>query len=135
MVARMGKATLGKCSNTAGFPCRNQSLNSLKSITITNDQPTTQARTIKMRFTSACMATGLLGLAVAHLVGKRADTLPPIDSATDESVVQLALYHEYLEFVLYSSGYDSFTDAQYTAAGFPVGFRENVGVIASVCTL
>ena len=25
-----------------------------------------------------------------------------------------------------------FTDAEYTAAGFPPGFRENVGVIASV---
>lgn len=87
-----------------------------------------------MRFTSACMAAGLLALAVAHPVEKRADTLPPVDSAMDESVVQLALYLEHLEFVLYSSGYDNFTDAEYTAAGFPVGFRENVGVIAQVRT-
>lgn len=86
-----------------------------------------------MRFISACMAASLLGLAVAHPVEKRADTLPPVDSAMDESVVQLALYLEHLEFVLYSSGYDNFTDAQYTAAGFPAGFRDNVGLIASVC--
>ncbi|KAM0806443.1 ferritin-like domain-containing protein, partial [Usnea florida] len=56
---------------------------------------------------------------------------PPVNSATDESVLNLALYLEHLEFALYSGGYENFTDAQYTAAGFPPGFRENVGVIAS----
>lgn len=83
-----------------------------------------------MRFTVACLA-GLLASAVAAPVEKRANTLPPVDSATDESVLQLALYLEHLELALYTGGYENFTDAEYTAAGFPVGFRENVGVIAS----
>jgi len=51
-------------------------------------------------------------------------------SANDTAVVQLAHYLENLEFSLYSGGFSNFTDAQYTAAGFPTGFRENVGVIA-----
>lgn len=87
-----------------------------------------------MRFTLACLA-GLLASAVAAPVEKRVNTLPPVDSATDESVLQLALYLEHLELALYTGGYDTFTDAEYTAAGFPAGFRENVGVIASVCCL
>ena len=87
-----------------------------------------------MRFTLACLA-GLVASALAAPVEKRANTLPPVDSATDESVLQLALYLEHLELALYTGGYESFTDAEYTAAGFPAGFRENVGVIASVCCL
>lgn len=70
---------------------------------------------------------------LAAPVDKRANTLPPVDSATDESVLQLALYLEHLELALYTGGYENFTDAEYTAAGFPPGFRENVGVIAQVC--
>ena len=87
-----------------------------------------------MRFTVACLA-GLVASAVAAPVAKRANTLPPVDSATDESVLQLALYLEHLELALYTGGYENFTDAEYTAAGFPAGFRENVGVIAQVCYL
>ena len=85
-----------------------------------------------MRLTAAYLAAGLLGSALAHPVEKRADTLPPVDSATDESVLQLALYLEHLETALYTGGYENFTDAQYIAAGFPPGFRDNVGVIAQV---
>ena len=84
-----------------------------------------------MRFTFACIA-GLVASGLAVPVEKRANTLPPVDTATDESVLQLALYLEHLEFALYTGGFDNFTDAEYTAAGFPAGFRENVGVIASV---
>lgn len=87
-----------------------------------------------MRFTFACLA-GLMASVLAAPVEKRANTLPPVDSATDESVLQLALYLEHLELALYTGGYENFTDAEYTAAGFPAGFRENVGVIASVCCL
>ena len=87
-----------------------------------------------MRFTVACLA-GLVTLASAAPVEKRANTLPPVDSAADESVLQLALYLEHLELALYTGGYENFTDAEYTAAGFPADFRENVGVIASVCCL
>ena len=85
-----------------------------------------------MRFSNACVAAGLLGSVIAHPVEKRANALPPVTSATDESVLQLALYLEHLELSLYTGGYENFTDAQYTAAGFPAGFRENVGVIAQV---
>lgn len=87
-----------------------------------------------MRFTVACFV-GLAASIVAHPVEKRANTLPPVDSVTDESVLQLALYLEHLELALYTGGYVNFTDAEYTAAGFPAGFRENVGVIASVWCL
>ena len=85
-----------------------------------------------MHFTIACLA-GLVVSVVAAPVEKRANTLPPVDSATDESVLQLALYLEHLELALYTGGFENFTDAEYTAAGFPPGFHENVGVIASVC--
>ena len=86
-----------------------------------------------MRYSPACIGVGLLSvLAVAHPVEKRANALPPVDSATDESVVQLALYLEHLELSLYTGGYENFTDEEYTAAGFPSGFRDNVGVIAQV---
>ncbi|GAB7357248.1 hypothetical protein MBLNU459_g8227t1 [Dothideomycetes sp. NU459] len=52
-------------------------------------------------------------------------------SQDDVSVLQLAHYLELLEYALYSGGCNDFTDAQYSAAGFPTGFRENVCVIAS----
>ena len=87
-----------------------------------------------MHFPVACLA-GLVALVVAAPVEKRANVLPQVKSATDESVLQLALYLEHIEFALYTGGYDNFTDAQYSAAGFPAGFRENVGLIASVCCL
>ena len=87
-----------------------------------------------MRFTIACLI-GLVASVLAVPVEKRANTLPPVDSATDESVLQLALYLEHLELALYTGGFQKFTDAEYAAAGFPAGFRENVGVIASVCFL
>ena len=88
-----------------------------------------------MRFTTAVMAAGLVGSTFAHPVEKRANMLPPVNSTTDMSVLQLALYLEHLETALYTGGYVNFTDAQYTAAGFPPGFRENVGVIAQVYDL
>ena len=95
-------------------------------------KPLAETDDAKMRFTVACLA-GLAASAVAAPVEKRANTLPPVDSATDESVLQLALYLEHLELALYTGGYEKFTDAEYTAAGFPAGFRGNVGVIAQVC--
>lgn len=85
-----------------------------------------------MHFTKACVAAGLLGSVLAHPVGKRTNALPPVNSTIDESVLQLALYLEHLELSLYTGGYVNFTDAEYTAEGFPPGFRENVGVIAQV---
>ncbi len=87
---------------------------------------------VNMRFTIACVAAALVASTLAHPVEKRANALPPVNSATDELVLQLALYLEHLELSLYTGGYVNFTDAQYTAAGFPPGFRENVGVIAQV---
>ena len=86
----------------------------------------------RMRFYQPFMAAGLAALVIAHPVEKRQDVLPPVDSITDEMVAQLALYLEHLELSLYTGGYENFTDAQYTAEGFPPGFRENVGVIAQV---
>ncbi|KAL8778721.1 MAG: hypothetical protein Q9213_007274 [Squamulea squamosa] len=83
-----------------------------------------------MLFTTAAVAFGLLPLALSHPLEERQNALPPVISAQDESVVQLALYLEHLELSLYSGGFINFTDAEYTAAGFPPGFRENVGVIA-----
>ncbi|KAI4126520.1 MAG: hypothetical protein LQ338_003710 [Usnochroma carphineum] len=83
-----------------------------------------------MIFSAAFVATALLPLAFSHPVEKRQNALPPVNSAVDELVLQLALYQEHLEFSLYTGGFENFTDAQYTAAGFPPGFRENVGVIA-----
>ncbi|KAL6713741.1 hypothetical protein ACLMJK_008233 [Lecanora helva] len=76
------------------------------------------------------MAAGFVGSALAHPLNKRENALPPVNSTMDMNVVQLALYLEHLELSLYTGGYENFTDAQYTAAGFPPGFRENVGVIA-----
>lgn len=79
-----------------------------------------------MRFGILSLAAGLLSLAFAVPLEKRAL------STNDVNTLQLALYLEHLEFVLYSSGFDNFTEAQYEAAGFPPGFRDNVGVIAQV---
>lgn len=79
---------------------------------------------------SPLVLAALLPCTLNHPVVKRANVLPPVNSSTDESVLQLALYLEHLEFSLYTGGFNNFTDAQYTAAGFPPGFRENVGVIA-----
>jgi len=52
-------------------------------------------------------------------------------SQNDVAVLQLAHYLENLEFNLYTGGYNNFTDAQYLAAGFPEGFRDNIGLTAS----
>ena len=82
-----------------------------------------------MRFSTAVQALGFLSLVSAAPVQKR--QILPL-SANDESVLQLAVFLENLERTLYTGGYENFTDAEYTAAGFPPGFRENVGVIASV---
>lgn len=88
-----------------------------------------------MRFSTATVTAGLMGSVLAHPVEKRANALPPVASDTDASVLQLALYLEHLEQSLYTGGYENFTEAEYTADGFPAGFRENVGVIAQVWTL
>ncbi|MCJ1310171.1 hypothetical protein MMC25_003832 [Agyrium rufum] len=78
-----------------------------------------------MLFSSSALALGLISLtSAAPFLQKRAL------SANDTNTLQLALFLEHLEFNLYSGGFNSFTDAQYTAEGFPAGFRENVGVIA-----
>lgn len=65
-------------------------------------------------------------VAAAPVIEKRAL------SANDTNTLQLALYLEHLEYALYSGGYAAFSEAQYEADGFPSGFRDNVGVIASV---
>ena len=51
-------------------------------------------------------------------------------SANDTAVLKLANTLEYLEYTLYSGGHDKFSDADFTSAGFPAGFRDQVGVIA-----
>ncbi|KAI4158975.1 MAG: hypothetical protein LQ342_006948 [Letrouitia transgressa] len=81
---------------------------------------------------SACFSIiiSLLPLVAAHPVEKRQNALPPVISAQDASVLQLALYLEHLEQNLYHGGYNNFSEAQYTAAGFPAGFRDNINVIA-----
>ena len=85
-----------------------------------------------MHLSGFTVAFSLLLTAFSQPVEKRQNALPPVNSLTDESVLQLALYLEHLEQSLYTGGFNNFTDAQYTAAGFPAGFRENVGVIAQV---
>lgn len=69
-----------------------------------------------------------LPLAAAAPLEKRQTTL----SEDDISVLQLAHYLENLEFNLYTGGFDTFTEADYEADGFPAGFRDGVGVTASV---
>ena len=83
---------------------------------------------------SILKALPLLSLALTHPIGKSAVEKRAL-SDSDTSVLQLALYLEHLEFALYTGGHDNFTDAQYTAAGFPAGFRDNVGLIAEVRVL
>ena len=74
-----------------------------------------------------------LSLVLAHPIGiKEFAVEKRALSDNDTSVLQLALYLEHLERALYTGGYQSFTDAEYTAAGFPAGFRDNIGVIADV---
>lgn len=85
-----------------------------------------------MIFSVAFVSATLLPLAFAHPLEKRQNALPPVRSATDASVLQLALYLEHLEQNLYHGGFENFTEAEYIADGFPPGFRENVGVIAAV---
>jgi hypothetical protein len=58
--------------------------------------------------------------------------MPGALTAQDTAVIQLALFLEHLEFNLYSGGFNNFTDSDYTDAGFPHGFREQVHAIASV---
>lgn len=84
-----------------------------------------------MRFSIASLAIGLLPLVSTAPAPLQKRAL----SASDTSVLQLALFLEHLELNLYTGGYLNFTDAQYIAAGFPAGFRANVGVIASVRTV
>lgn len=88
-----------------------------------------------MRFSTAALAASLAPLALAHPLDKRQNVLPTAKSTADENVLQLANYLENLEFALYTGGFENFTDAEYTAAGFPPGFRDNVGVIAQVWQL
>lgn len=102
-----------------------------------------------MRLSLLALAAGVVPFALAHPLEKRENALPPVNSAVDESVLQLvrttrpitanddtdvsqALYLEHLELSLYTGGFNNFTDAEYEAAGFPPGFRENVGIIAEV---
>ncbi|KAK4544503.1 hypothetical protein LTR36_004075 [Oleoguttula mirabilis] len=56
-------------------------------------------------------------------------------SSNDQSVLDLALYLEHLEFALYYGGCNNFTDSAYTTAGFPNGFRENICVIGMLLVL
>jgi len=53
-------------------------------------------------------------------------------SDNDINTLQLALYMEHIELSLYSEGCNVFTDAQFTAGGFPTGFHSNICVIAGV---
>ncbi len=87
-----------------------------------------------MLFSTTAVALGLLPLAFSHPLEKRQNALPTINSPTNEAALQLALFLENLELNLYTGGFLNFTDAEYVAAGFPPGFRENVGVIADVST-
>ena len=76
----------------------------------------------------------LFSLALAHPIGttEKATIEKRALSDNDTSVLQLALFLEHLEFALYTGGFEAFTDGEYTAAGFPAGFRDNVGLIAQV---
>lgn len=77
------------------------------------------------------LSLSLLSLAAAAPLEKRQMAL----SEDDINVLQLAHYLENLEYNLYSGGFNNFTEEQYQAAGFPAGFRDNVGVTADVCWL
>ena len=84
--------------------------------------------TIIMRLLDLVAALPLLALTQAAPLAKRAL------SENDISVLKLANTLEYLEQTLYSGGYNKFSDAEFTADGFPAGFRDNVGIIAEVRT-
>lgn len=79
-----------------------------------------------MQLSHILLALGLAPLALAHPLEKR-QNLPPVVSAADESVLQLALYLEHLEQSLYHGGFDNFTDAEYAAQGFPLAFAIMLG--------
>ena len=79
-------------------------------------------------------ALPFLALAATHPIEPRNIIEKRALSDSDTAVLTLALFLEHVEFALYTGGYDNFTDDQYTAAGFPAGFRENVNVIAGVST-
>ena len=83
---------------------------------------------LKMYISMLLAALPLFGLIIAVPVQIEKRAL----SANNTMVLKLAITLEYLEYSLYSSGYNSFSDADFTSAGFPAGFRDNVGVIASV---
>lgn len=76
-------------------------------------------------------ALPLLALTAAHPIENRGTIETRALSDNDTAVLSLALYLEHLEYALYSGAYETFSDADFTAAGFPAGFHDNVGVIAS----
>ena len=53
-------------------------------------------------------------------------------SDNDINTLQLALYMEHIELSLYSEGCNVFSEAQFTAGGFPAGFHSSICVIAGV---
>lgn len=78
-----------------------------------------------MRFSQlAPAAVALTSLVHASPIQKRAL------SANDETVLQLALYLEHLEFNLYTGGFNNYSAAQYEAQGFKPTFRDGVGLTA-----
>jgi hypothetical protein len=52
-------------------------------------------------------------------------------SSSDQSVLELALFLEHLEYAFYSGAYSKFTSQEFDAAGFLGGFHDNVGLIAT----
>ena len=103
-----------------------------------------------MRF-SALSLLAFAGASIAHPLEPRNDppkadkapssgppnqpVLPKVLSTNDLNVLNLALFLENLEFNLYSGGYNNYSEEQYAADGFPIGFRANVAVIADVCLI
>ena len=80
-------------------------------------------------------ALPLLALAATHPIQPHGILEKRALSDSDTAVLSLALFLEHVEYALYTGGYNSFTDDQYTAAGFPAGFRDNVGMIATVSSI
>lgn len=78
-----------------------------------------------MRYSSFTFLAAAFGLTAAAPLAKRAAL-----SANDITVLQLALYAEYLESDFYSGACNKYTDADFTAAGFPTGYRDSVCVVA-----
>ena len=79
---------------------------------------------------SLLLSLACCALAATTPIEKRQDITSL--SNGDASILDLALYLEHLEYALYNGGCDSFTDADYTAAGFPSGFRTQVCLTAEV---